>query len=167
MAVDRGEGSLQVSEDRPAEPPGLRSFAQRLDLLFAATHPAGRGEVGYPEVAAALTEAGGPTVTPTYLYMLRTGRRSNPRADLIQALARYFKVPAGYFLDDEVAEQYAEQLKLLQAIRDTGTAGLALRAQGLSPQSQAALTAIVERLRQADGLPDSQDGIDTVPPQEG
>lgn len=133
-----------------------KTLAQRLDLLFSATHPAGRPEVSYAEVAEALTATGGPTVTPTYLYMLRTGRRSNPRTDLIQALARYFKVPAGYFLDDEVAESYGEQLRLLQAVRDSGTAGLALRAQGLSAESRAALTAIVDRLRAADGLPETE-----------
>ena len=132
-----------------------KTLAERLDLLFQATHPAGRSEVSYQEVAEALASAGGPAVTPTYLYMLRTGRRSNPRTDLIQALARYFKVPAGYFLDDEVAETYAEQLRLLQAVRDSGTAGLALRAQGLSPESRAALAAIVDRLRAADGLPET------------
>ena len=133
-----------------------KTLAERLDLLFQATHPAGRAEVSYAEVAEGLAAAGGPTVTPTYLYMLRTGRRVNPRTDLIQALARYFKVPAGYFLDDEVAESYGEQLRLLQAMRDSGTAGLALRAQGLSAESRAALAAIMDRLRDADGLPETQ-----------
>jgi transcriptional regulator with XRE-family HTH domain len=153
-----------VSDDQPTDgaqegPAGLgsKTFAERLDLLFKATHPAGRGEVGYPEVVEAMANAGGPSVTPTYLYMLRTGRRSNPRADLIQALARYFRVPAGYFLDDDVAEEFGEQLKLLAAIRDSGTAGLALRAQGLSPASREALAAIMERLRAADGLTETTD----------
>jgi transcriptional regulator with XRE-family HTH domain len=135
---------------------GSKTFAERLDLLFKATHPADRAEVSYQEVAEALANSGGPSVTPTYLYMLRTGRRSNPRAELIQALARHFKVPAGYFLDDDVAEEYGEQLRLLQAMRDSGTAGLALRAQGLSAESRAALTAILDRLRAADGLPAAQ-----------
>jgi len=147
-----------------------RTLAERLDLLFSATHPAGRSEVGYAEVAEALAAAGGPTVTPTYLYMLRTGRRSNPRTDLIQALARYFRVPAGYFLDDEVADTYSEQLRLLQAMRDSGTAGLALRAEGLSAESRAALTAIVDRLRAADGLPETEAGPptgDSTPADQG
>lgn len=142
-----------MSEDPPAQVPQARTFAERLDLLFAATHPADRGEVSYQDVAEAMANAGGPSVTPTYLYMLRTGRRSNPRAELIQALARFFKVPAGYFLDDDVAQEYGEQLKLLQAIRDSGTAGMALRAQGLSASSRAALAQIMDKLRIADGLP--------------
>jgi transcriptional regulator with XRE-family HTH domain len=128
------------------------TFAQRLDLLFRATHPAGRDEVGYQEVADAVAAAGGPAVSSNYLYMLRTGRRSNPRMDLVRALARYFLVPAGYFIDDDVAESYTQQLELLQVLRDSGTAGLALSAAGLSPASRAVLTAMLDRLRAADGL---------------
>lgn len=153
-----------MSEGQPEN--ANKTFAQRLDLLFQATHPAGRSEVSYQEVAEALANAGGPTVSSTYLYMLRTGRRENPSASLIQALARYFRVPAGYFLDDEVAAEYAEQLRLLQAVRDSGTAGVALRAQGLSAESRAALTALLDRLRAADGLReiDGLREVDPLPP---
>lgn len=130
----------------------VKTLAERLDLLFRATHPAGRNEVSYQDVVDAIADSGGPAITPTYLYMLRTGRRTNPRAELIQALARYFKVPAGYFLDDDV-DEYSDQLRLLQALRDNGTAGLALRAAGLSPASRNLITEMMDRLRAADGLP--------------
>lgn len=146
-------GSPERTEVAEAQPDRASdTFAQRLDLLFRATHPRDRNEVGYQEVADALVLAGGPKVTPNYLYMLRTGRRTNPRMDLVRALARYFNVPAGYFIDDDVAEKYTEQLQLLQALRDSGLAGLVLSAQGLSPESQEVLTAILDRLRAADGL---------------
>lgn len=145
--------------DGPDGPPGPgRTFAERLDLLFKATHPVGEPEVSYNAVVEAMANSGGPSITSTYLYMLRTGRRTNPRADLIQALARYFKVPTGYFFDDDVAAEYGDQLRLLAAIRDSGTVGLALRAEGLSPSSRAALTAILDKLRLADGLPAAEDG---------
>ncbi|NEK96595.1 XRE family transcriptional regulator [Modestobacter muralis] len=140
-----------MSEDQSGS--ASRTFAQRLDLLFRATHPAGRDEVGYQEVADAVASAGGPTVTANYLYLLRTGRRSNPRMDLVRALARYFNVPAGYFIDDEVAQNYTDQLELLQAIRDSGTAGLALRAASLSPEARAALTVLLDGMRAAEKPP--------------
>lgn len=127
------------------------TFAERLDLLFQATGSGGRSEVGYPEVADALALAGGPTVTPNYLYLLRTGRRANPRLDLIRALARYFDVPTGYFMDDDLPERYTEQLQLLTALRDAGLAGIALKARGLSPESMTLLSALVDKLRAADG----------------
>jgi len=138
-----------VSDEEAAS----RTFAERLDLLFRATHPAGRDEVGYQEVADAVAAAGGPTVTGNYLYLLRKGRRSNPRMDLVRALARYFNVPAGYFIDDEVAQNYTDQLELLQAIRDSGTAGLALRAASLSPEARAALTVLLDGMRAAEKPP--------------
>ena len=142
IATVTAEGT-EVSDEEVAS----RTFAERLDLLFRATHPAGRDEVGYQEVADAVAAAGGPTVTGNYLYLLRKGRRSNPRIDLIRALARYFNVPAAYFIDDEVAQTYVDQLELLQAIRDSGTAGLAMRAANLTPEARAALTVILDGMR--------------------
>jgi len=145
-------GSQERTGVTEGQPGGADDFAQRLDLLFRATHPRGRGEVGYQEVVEALVADGGPTITPNYLYMLRTGRRTNPRMDLVRALARYFQVPAGYFIDDDVAEKYTEQLQLLQALRDSGLAGIVIGARGLSPESQTVLTAVLDRLRAAEGL---------------
>jgi len=137
----------------PAHPDSAaRTFAERLDLLFQATGQDGRGEVGYPEVADALTRAGGPTVTPNYLYLLRTGRRANPRLDLLRALARYFGVPTGYFIDDDVPERYTDQLQVLTALRTDGLADMVLKARGLSPDSLALLSSLVSKLRAADGL---------------
>ena len=86
--------------------------------------------------------------------MLRTGRRANPSVPLLQALARYFKVPVAYFLDEAVADELSSQLRLLSAIRDSDIQQLALRSHGLSPESRAALAALIERLRAAEGLPD-------------
>lgn len=132
------------------------SFAARLDTLFKTLHGAGQAEVGYQEVADAIVEAGGPKVSSTYLYMLRTGRRENPSVPLMQALARYFNVPITYFLDDDVAADLAGQLELLAALRDSDVQRLALRSRDLSPESRAALTTMIDRLRQAEGLKDEQ-----------
>lgn len=131
------------------------SLADRLDLLFLTKHAAGKVEPRYEEVAAALAAAGGPSVTGAYLYMLRTGRRTNPRVELLAALARHFGVPVSYFLDD--AEDISAQLELLATLRDSGAQRLALRAHGLSEGSRAALVAMVEQLRKAEGLGDDDE----------
>lgn len=141
-----------MADASPASTP--QTFAGRLDTLFKTLHGAGQPEVGYQEVADAITEAGGPTVTSTYLYMLRTGRRENPSVPLMQALARFFNVPITFFLDDQVAADLAGQLELLAALRDSDVQRLALRSRDLSPESRAALTTMIDRLRQAEGLSD-------------
>ena len=133
------------------------SLAGRLDLLFRTKHPAGAAEPSYQEVADALAHAGGPAVTAAYLYMLRTGRRTNPRSELLTALARYFGVPVSYFLDDQDADDLTGQLQLLVALRDSGAEHLALRAHGLSDGSRQALATMVEQLRKAEGLADDDE----------
>ena len=141
------------SDDKPD------SLAGRLDLLFRTKHPAGAAEPSYQQVADAIVQAGGPKVTGAYLYMLRTGRRTNPHRELLTALARYFGVPISYLLadDDEDANDLTGQLQLLVALRDSGAERLALRAHGLSEGSRQALAAMVEQLRKAEGLADDDE----------
>lgn len=131
------------------------SLAGRLDLLFRTKHAAGAPEPTYHDVAAAIAQAGGPAVSGAYLYMLRTGRRSNPRRELLATLARYFGVSVSYFVDDQAAEDVTSQLQLLAALRDSGAEHLALRAHGLSEGSRQVLAAMVEQLRKAEGLADN------------
>jgi transcriptional regulator with XRE-family HTH domain len=155
---------LVAATDEPAPD----TLAGRLDLLFRTRHAAGQPEVGYQDVADALAAAGGPSVGGAYLYMLRTGRRTNPRVELLVALARYFQVPASYFIDDAAASEITEQLELLAALRDNDVQQLALRTQGLSAGSRQALTGMIEQLRRMEGLNASEgpDGSDD-PEQQG
>jgi transcriptional regulator with XRE-family HTH domain len=68
------------------------SFAAKLNHLFATVRPAHGGEATYREVAAAIAEQGGPTISPSYIYQLRSGIRQNPTLRHVQALAKYFGV---------------------------------------------------------------------------
>lgn len=138
-----------------SDEPSPETLAGRLDLLFRTRHAAGQPEPGYQEVADALATDGGPTVGGAYLYMLRTGRRINPRVELLVALARYFQVPASYFVDED-ASDLTEQLELLAALRDNDVQQLALRTQGLSAGSRRALATMIEQLRHAEGLDNSE-----------
>src|SRR5690348_11162592 len=94
------------------------SFAARLDHLFRTVHPQNRGEYSYREVAKAIEDAHGPTISASYLQQLRTGAKDNPTKRHIEALAGFFGVPAAYFFDDGAAARIDDELLLLAALRD-------------------------------------------------
>jgi transcriptional regulator with XRE-family HTH domain len=137
--------------------------ADKLERLFRTVHPAGRGEYTYREVAEAIRQAGGPTVSPTYIWQLRTGQRTNPSMRHLEALARFFGVPVGYFSNDDTAARVDAELDFLAALRDASVRHIALRAAGLSPQSLAAISEIIEQIRRLEGLPDPPTGPGAAP----
>src|SRR6266540_436032 len=65
-----------------------RTLADKLDHLFRSVHPRGRGEYTYAEVAKAIEDRGGPTVSATYIWQLRKGRRDNPTKRHLEASLR-------------------------------------------------------------------------------
>jgi transcriptional regulator with XRE-family HTH domain len=111
-------------------------------------HPAGRGPYSNEEVAAAIEERGGPTISGTYIWLLRKGRRDNPTKKHLEALASFFGVPPAYFFDDETATQLAAQLRLLAALRDSSVRDIALRAAEISPGSRDAIRGMIEQVSQ-------------------
>ena len=137
-----------------AEQAGGRTLAQKLDHLFRTVHPGTRGEYSFEEVAAAIRGRGGPTISATYLWQLRKGLRDNPTKKHLEALAAFFGVPPAYFFDDDAARRIEAELALLATLRDTSIRQIALRAVGLSPESLNALTEMILRVRQLEGLPD-------------
>ena len=136
--------------------PVRRSLAQKLDHLFATVHPA-KGEYTHQQVAEAIEAAGGPTISATYLWQLRNGKRDNPTMRHLEALSTFFGVPPTYFFDDDSAARIDSQLELLASLRDASVRQLALRASGLSEDSLGALADMVDRVRILEGLPDSRD----------
>ena len=133
-----------------------RTLASKLDHLFATVRPA-KGEYTHEEVATAIRERGGPTISATYVWQLRKGLRDNPTKHHIEALAGFFGVPPAYFFDAETAAEIDAELELLAAIRDGNVRSLALRAQGLSPESLDTIADMIERVRKLEGLPDQTD----------
>lgn len=129
-----------------------RPLADKLDRLFKVVHPADKAEHSYEEVASALRERGGPTISATYLWQLRKGVRDNPTKKHLEALADFFGVTPTYFFDDEAAERIEAELQLLAAMRDAAVRGVALRAAGLSPETLGAIQGIIERARRLEGL---------------
>jgi transcriptional regulator with XRE-family HTH domain len=139
-----------VADDEQA---GRRTLAHKLDHLFRTVHPADRREFSFEEVAEAIRERDGPTISATYLWQLRRGLRDNPTKKHLEALAEFFGVSPAYFFDDAAAERIEEELAMLAALRDASVRQMALRATGLSPQSLGAITEMIERVRQLEGLP--------------
>jgi transcriptional regulator with XRE-family HTH domain len=133
--------------------PRPRTLAEKLDRLFAVVHPS-KGEYTHEEVANAIRDAGGPTVSATYIWQLRKGLRDNPTKKHLEALSSFFGVPVAYFFDEEAAARIDAELALLSAIRDSQVRQVALRASGLSTESLETIAEMIERVRKLEGLPD-------------
>ena len=123
-------------------------MAEKLNHLFDAVHPAGQGPYSNEEVAAAIQEQGGPTISGTYIWLLRKGQRDNPTKKHLEALANFFGVPPAYFFDDEMASHLGAELDLLAALRDASVRDIALRVAELSPDSLDAIRGMIEQVRQ-------------------
>ena len=153
-AGDRTEGG-QMAKENPAQ---ARTLAAKLDRLFRAVHPPGRGEYSYEEVASSLRKQGGPTISGTYVWQLRKGIRDNPTKKHLEALALFFGVEPSYFFDEAASAQIAAELELLAAMRDAEIRSVALRSAGLSPDSLGAIRGMIEHARRLEGLPDDDPG---------
>jgi transcriptional regulator with XRE-family HTH domain len=126
----------------------VTTLAEKLNHLFAAVHPAGRGPYSNEEVAAAIQDRGGPSISGTYIWLLRKGQRDNPTKKHLEALADFFGVPPAYFFDDDTAAQLVAQLDLLAALRDASVREIALRMAELSPDSLDAIRGMIDQVRQ-------------------
>ena len=81
---------------------GPLTLADKLDRLIQAN-----GSPSLEKVAQAILERGGPTISVSYLWLLRTGQKDNPTLRHLEAIAGYFGVPPAYFFDDDLTEQDA------------------------------------------------------------
>ncbi|MEU4565944.1 helix-turn-helix domain-containing protein [Micromonospora sp. NPDC023956] len=135
---------------------GGTSFADRLNLLFDTIRPAGR-ETPHSnrDVASAIRAAGG-SISDVYVWQLRTGRRTNPTKEHIEALAQFFGVSPAYFFDDEQARHTIADLRTLDALRKLQVQHVSLRTvlqhKGLSPASQQVIQQMVDRCLELEGL---------------
>ncbi|MFJ5266753.1 XRE family transcriptional regulator [Streptomyces sp. NPDC088387] len=141
-----------------AEPvsPYAVKLSERLNRLFEVVHPPDRGPYSNAEVAELMANRG-LEVTSTYLWMLRNGRRDNPTKRHLEALASFFGVPAAYWFDDEVAEKTAEELELLELLRDAKIKNVLLRLSDVSANGKEAVLGLVDGVRKMEGLPPSTD----------
>ncbi|MFD5030243.1 helix-turn-helix domain-containing protein [Streptomyces sp. NPDC058405] len=138
-----------MSEGAPAE---QRTLAQKLDHLFTTVHPKSRGPYSYEEVASGIERAGGPTISASYIWSLRTGKKDNPTMKHLEALAGFFGVSPSYFFSEESSERITAELSLLASMRDNQVRSVALRASGLSAETLETIQGFIERARELEGL---------------
>ncbi|SDG08406.1 Transcriptional regulator, contains XRE-family HTH domain [Lentzea fradiae] len=92
---------------------GERSLADRLNHLFARYTARSGQEYSNEHVAAAIADTG-VTISQSYIWQLRKGKKDNPTFKHLQALAGFFGVPVSYFFDDEVTDRVDQQLETLR-----------------------------------------------------
>ncbi len=118
-----------------------RSLAEKLDVLFRA-----HGDASLEDVARAIRQSGGPTISASYLWLLRTGKKDNPTLRHVEALARYFGVAPGHFFADGLTDAVTKDAEGLAALRLPEVRRLAVRAAGLSARSRRALAELADAL---------------------
>jgi len=139
-------------------PPGSpMTLAGKLDHLFRTVHPRDKREYTIEDVANGIRERGGPTISATYVWQLRTGLRDNPTKRHFEALADFFGVPPAYFFDDTATARIDAELEVLASLRDAAVRHLALRAFGISSARLKTITELVEIVRQLEGVPEVHD----------
>jgi len=126
----------QTTGSTDAEP-ALRSLADKVNWLIDRARPAGRGSWSNAEVADLIERTTGERVWYTTIWKLRNGQTANPQMKLIEAMARPFGVPPGFFFSDYDTGQAGllqEDVELLTLVRSASISAAQLRPTlGLSP----------------------------------
>jgi transcriptional regulator with XRE-family HTH domain len=108
----------------------LKTLADKVNWVLDQAHPAGRGRLSDAQVCFKIHEVTGQEISTTTIWKLRNGQLTNPQLRVIEALAKTFGVPAGFFLDDYDEDKlglWREQVELLALIRDSGITAAQLR----------------------------------------
>jgi len=132
----------------------LTTLADKVNWVLDKAHPAGRGRFSDAEVCFKIHAATGEQISTTTIWKLRNGQLTNPQLRVIDALAKTFGVPAGFFLDDYDEEKlglWREQVELLALIRDAGITAAEFRAfLGLDAEGRKAVAGLIERAARGD-----------------
>ncbi|MGL5825060.1 MAG: helix-turn-helix domain-containing protein [Nocardioides sp.] len=131
-----------------ADERGVPHLAERLSDLFARVPQPGTTQPYNNEAAAEALRRQGVPVTGVYLSQLRNGKKDNPRAGLLAAIAQLFGVSIDYFFDATEAETVVMQLNRLARLRAAGLHELLARADEISPESLAQIAGIIDRIVQ-------------------
>ncbi|MFV2012376.1 MULTISPECIES: helix-turn-helix domain-containing protein [unclassified Micromonospora] len=124
------------------------SLADKLNLLFETVRPARRAPYTSREVADAIRDRGG-SISDVYIWQLRTGRRTNPTKEHLEALADFFDVDPAYFFDRRRSSEIERDLHSLQAMRNLKVRAVATRLSALPEAQLDAVGDILDRVVQA------------------
>jgi transcriptional regulator with XRE-family HTH domain len=142
--------SRSSSTDGPAQ---TSELAVKLEKLFETMRRPSEPPLSNAAAAEAITRTTGVSISPAYIWQLRTGMKTNPTVAHLRAIAQFFGVPASYLIDPGIDPHIDSQLDLLQALRDAGVRDLATRASGLTPTALSNLVAMVDHVRKLEKLP--------------
>lgn len=106
---------------------GVPQLRERLAFLTSTVPPPQGASTWTSEVIAEHVRERGVEVNAQHISHMRAGRRDNPSAMLLAAVADVFGVPVDYFFDHERALRIERQLESLSRMRDAGVQGLAAR----------------------------------------
>jgi hypothetical protein len=85
------------------------SFEEALSFLFDKCTRKGGKPFSDREVSREL-KALKVDASYSYIWMLRSGKKTDPRASVITGLARFFGVPSGFFLDRAVHDEWVKRI---------------------------------------------------------
>ena len=126
----------------------MPTLAEKIDLLFKTFRKPDGSQYTYQEVE----EGTGKAITGAYVWKLRTGKAENPSYKVLKVLSDFFQVPVSFFFEEEVSEEYLQNLKLATQLREAGVQHIALRAGDLDEAGKRAVLEMIEYVRKAQGL---------------
>ena len=132
----------------------LKTLADKVNWVLDKAHPAGRGRFSDAEVCFKIHAVTGEQISTTTCWKLRNGQLTNPQLRVIEALARTFGIPAGFFLDNYDEEKlglWREQVELLALIGDAGITAAEFRAiLGMDAEDRKAIAGLIGRVAHGD-----------------
>jgi transcriptional regulator with XRE-family HTH domain len=150
-----------ASEGRP-----LDTMKDRLNYLFETVRPVGKPRYSVREVADTIRRDQGFEISAAYINYICTGERENPGVQQVRALATFFGVPASFLLGDGDLAHVQRELDQLRAaveakeklgaaddaMNDPGVRVVAMKARGLSPSHLKLVSAMLDQVREIEGL---------------
>lgn len=105
----------------------MADFKSKLNALIGQSRDP---KTGRPYTNAQIAREVG--VSESLIGQLRSGVRANPTWQTIDALAKFFKVPVGYFFDEQPEQPSTVDPRVQEALRNAGVVHIATRAAELS-----------------------------------
>ena len=113
------------------------TLASRINRLFDIMRKPADPPLSNAAAATAIEAKTGVSISPAYLWQLRSGLKSNPTISHLRAIAEYFGVPASYLIDEgedpsieaqllgieDLGEDYMASVEFNGMIREQPSAG--------------------------------------------
>jgi transcriptional regulator with XRE-family HTH domain len=123
-------------------------LAEKLTALFE-VHPYDRKKYSPAEVAEAINNELGPkTISGTYLWQLKTGRRDNPTTTHLRAIARFFRIQPAYLIggDEDLDQRMNAELRDAALMSQRRVRTVAYQMAALPEDGQAVVEDLTHRV---------------------